>query len=252
MSQNLNVLILHADTPAGEAASKAVKQRGYNAIKINSPDSINSSKNNIIDSTNFEAVNRYAERCDSENNQISILITCPATVPAKMHKTFFSPLEDLDIKDWDEIITKNLRAPMLFCQTFGSRMRSRKKGRIIQMVSNVAIDPYDPRNFSRVRNDKKKGNASVAYCCAMAALLALSRQLAADYLNSGVLINNLVYGPLREAEPLAFLEAYKQRIPLGRIMTVSQLAAALDLLLAPESEYITGQNIICDGGVNIW
>ena len=76
--------------------------------------------------------------------------------------------------------------------------------------------------------------------------------LAADFGNAGVLINNIVYGPLKEAEPSALLDAYINRIPNGSVMSKNDLTNAIDLLLDPNSSYITGQNIIVDGGVQIW
>jgi 3-oxoacyl-[acyl-carrier protein] reductase len=86
----------------------------------------------------------------------------------------------------------------------------------------------------------------------MAGVLALTRCLAADYMDSGVLINSMVFGPLVEAELGACLDSYKKRVPLGRVMTVADLKNALDIFLDPDSSYITGQNLIADGGVSIW
>ena len=131
-------------------------------------------------------------------------------------------------------------------------MRARGRGRILQLASNVAVDPHDPRHFEGMNTEFGPAHAPAAYACAMAGVLALTRCLAADYMNSGVLINSMVFGPLTEAEPQAYLDSYKNRVPLGRVMTADDLKNALDIFLDPESSYITGQNLIADGGVSIW
>ena len=131
-------------------------------------------------------------------------------------------------------------------------MQARGKGKIIQLVSNVAIDPHDPRHFADVHKGEPLGYPSAAYTCAMAGVMALSRHLAAMYQDSGVLINNIIYGPIQESIPKALAKSYLQRIPVGRNLTSKDLSNVIDLLLNPGSNYITGQNIKVDGGVSIW
>ena len=131
-------------------------------------------------------------------------------------------------------------------------MKARGKGKIIQLVSNVAIDPHDPRHFTYVHKGNSIGCPSAAYTCAMAGVMALSRHLAAVYKDSGVLINNIVYSPIQESIPKELAKSYLQRVPLGTNLTIKDLSNAIDLLLNPHSNYITGQNIKVDGGVSIW
>ena len=95
-------------------------------------------------------------------------------------------------------------------------------------------------------------HAPAAYACAMAGVLVLTRSLAADNMNSGVLINSLVFGLLEDSAPGGLTDAYKKRVPLGRLMTFTDLKNAMDVFLDPESLYITGQNLVADGGVSIW
>jgi len=240
-------LILHANTPAGKAATRAASERGYDLILVGKSPWDDPPKNSFtVDTSDPEAVEELARRLEKDNLRVDYLITCPAFNARECGEDYFSAFEDFASADWDRIIRENLNAQMLFCRFFGKAMRTRGKGRILQLVSNVAVDPHDSRHFS------ESANAPAAYACAMAGVLALTRCLAADYMDSGVLINSMVFGPLAEAESEDHMDSYKNRVPLGRVMTAEDLKNALDIFLDPDSSYITGQNLIADGGVSIW
>jgi len=246
------VLVLNADSIPGQAACRAVEARKYNHIKVfrngdsNPPDLFS------IDTTSTNEVQILAKNLDSQGDKIDFLITCPAPESDRIGAVSYQSFEDMSDSEWKDNIEQNLRAPVLFCQVFGGRMQARGEGKIIQLVSNVAIDPHDPRNFADVHKDESAGCPSAAYTCAMAGVMALSRHLAAMYQDSGVLINNIVYSPLQESIPEALAKSYLQRVPVGRNLTSKDLSNAIDLLLNPRSNYITGQNIKVDGGVSIW
>ena len=240
-------LILHANTPAGKAATRAALERGHDVILVGEIPWDDPPKNSFaLDTSDPEAVEDLARRLEKDNLRVDYLITCPAFNAKECGEASFRAFEDFASADWDRIIRENLNAQMLFCRFFGKAMRARGRGRVLQLVSNVAVDPHDPRHFAG------SANAPAAYACAMAGVLALTRCLAADYMDSGVLINSMVFGPLTEAEPEAHLDSYKNRVPLGRAMTTEDLKNALDIFLDPDSSYITGQNLIADGGVSIW
>lgn len=252
-NKSKTVLILHADTPSGKAAKKASDSRGYTVIEIKHV-ALQKKSSSIyeLDTSNAIAVDQLDRKLIARDITVNYLITCPATVPIRLKDTFYDEFQKMSDSTWNDIIEQNLHAAMLFCKVFSRQMLKRNNGSIIQLVSNVAIDPHDPRHLTKVRRDGTPGHPSAAYTCAMAGVQSLSRHLAADFGKTGVLINNIVYGPLKEAEPPALLTAYLDRVPSGRFMTIADLANAIDLLLNPYSNYITGQNIIVDGGVTIW
>lgn len=241
------ILILHGDTPAGQAAIQAARKRKLKVFAVSRSPVAGKSKGIQwfnLDTSDHNHVERLAARLDSSGIKIDILVTCPFSVFASDDMTAY-PFEQMPFDLWDLIIRNNLSASMLFCKVFGKRMSECRNGRIIQLVSNVSIDPHNPKHF-------EKGYPSAAYAAVMGGVQALSRHLAAQYQDNGVLINNIIYGPLFESEPRYLAEAYKKKVPLGRIMTVKDLANTIDLLLDPDSSYITGQNIVADGGASIW
>jgi len=246
-------LVLHANTFAGKAATQAARERGYDLILVERVPWDDPPDNSfVIDTSDPKDIENLVRKLEKECLRVDFLITCPALNANEWVDADFRAFEEFSLVDWDRIIRENLNAQMLFCRFFGKGMRERGMGRILQLASNVALDPHDPRHFSGMSTEFGLVHAPAAYACAMAGVLALTRHLAAEYQDSGVLINSMVFGPLAEAEPEPHLESYKNRIPLGRIMTAEDLKNALDIFLDPESSYITGQNLNADGGVSIW
>lgn len=246
-------LVLHANTLAGKAAVQAALERGFDLIQVSLMPWKDPPKNSfVLDTYDPKAVKDLAHRLEKNNLQVDFLITCPAYNAKDPLEDNFKAFEEFEMEHWNRIIRENLNAQMLFCKFFGKGMRERGNGRILQLASNVALDPVDPRHLSSMTSDSGSAHAPAAYACAMAGILALTRSLAADHMNSGVLVNSLVFGLLEESAPEGLIDACKKRIPLGRVMTSMDLKNALDVFLDPESLYITGQNLIADGGVSIW
>lgn len=238
-------LILHGDTPAGRAAEQAALKRGFKVIVVRHNVKLAIEKDDFtfdLQTSELKEVELLANHLNELDIKIDTLITCPQTVFSEIKD--LKSFEETSQDSWDKTMAGNLNAAMLFCRVFGSRMRTRGQGRIIQLLSNVVLDPHHPNPLAPP--------PSLAYACAMAGLQALTRHLAVQYQGCGILINNLIYGPLKESDPETITAAYVNRVPLGRIMTVSDLANTLDLLLDPKNNYMTGQNVVADGGVTIW
>lgn len=247
-SHTRHALIIHGDTPAGQAAVLAARERGYNTIAVHHGVKPAVSDDDLIfhlNTSDVADVESLSDNLERREIKTETVITCPRTVFSKNSRDLTLPFEEASQDSWEEILAGNLNAAMMFCRVFGSRMKARQRGRIVNLISNVALDPHYPNHFSPLY-------PSAAYVCAMAGLSALTRHLAAQYRNCGVLINNLVYGPLKESEPETLTSSYADRIPLEYMMTVNDLANSLDLLLDSNNNYMTGQSVVADGGVTIW
>ncbi|GEM_PF-3830789 len=258
MPNNTTVLVLHADTQPGRAALEAVRLRGMRKIAITRfPAKLtNLDKEDLVfsvDTTDVAAVEKLGIELQNKGILVDILVTSPTTNIGELETTSQDIFDKSNKWHWESILNENLLSATLFCRIFGEKMRSRGQGRIVQLVSNLAFDPYRPQDYINGSGDNAKAcYALAAYSCSMAAVAALSRHLAVDFGSSGVLINNLVFGPLLELESPSVVKQYPQRVPLARIMTLGDLTNAIDFFLHPMSNYVTGQNLFCDGGVAIW
>lgn len=142
--------------------------------------------------------------------------------------------------DFDEVIAVNLRGTFLCMRHFSRRMMKDRAGRIINM-SSVAGEAGN------------EGQAN--YAAAKAGVIALTKSAARELARYGITVNALSPG-LIETDMLAGIEAsvmenLKKSVPLGRLGTTSDIAAAALFLASDDASYITGQTIRIDGGLYI-
>lgn len=149
---------------------------------------------------------------------------------------------DLEEADWDWMLGVNLKGYFLVGQAVAARMKSRGKGRIINVSSEAGGFPA-PR--------------MTAYCVSKAGVAMLTKCMALELAQYGIRVNALAPGLTRtdinrkDLEDETFLKARLARIPLGRVMTPEDLTAAAVFLASADSEMMTGMTLQVDGGRGI-
>ena len=147
--------------------------------------------------------------------------------------------EELDLKEWEEILRVNLTGTFLFCQAVGKGMIQQGGGKIINMVSVGAVVGF-PRQ--------------VGYCATKGGILQLTKVLALDWARFNVQVNAI--GPsyfeteltqgMRESKVIS--ENLLRRTPMGRFGKPEEVVGAALYLASDASSYVTGQTIFVDGG----
>ncbi len=149
---------------------------------------------------------------------------------------------DLEEADWDWMLGVNLKGYFLVGQAVAARMKSRGKGRIINVSSEAGGFPA-PR--------------MTAYCVSKAGVAMLTKCMALELAQYGIRVNALAPGLTRtdinrkDLEDETFLKARLARIPLGRVMAPEDLTAAAVFLASADSEMMTGMTLQVDGGRGI-
>lgn len=152
--------------------------------------------------------------------------------------------------DVEELVQTNLIGVLHCCQEVGKIMAAQHSGKIINIASIAGLVGRDRRMYER---NEMKGQP-VDYAAAKAGVLGLTRDLAGVLSPLGVHVNAISPGGFaRENLPPGFIKDYSERTPLGRMGRdgVDLKGAAL-FLAAPASDYVTGQNLVVDGGFSIW
>nr|WP_284739603.1 SDR family oxidoreductase [Rhizobium sp. CG5] len=150
------------------------------------------------------------------------------------------PLDSVSLADWSMMLSVNLTGYMLSAQAFGKGMLARGSGALVHVASVAGSEPQP---------------ASGAYSTSKAAILMLSRQLAYEWGPRGVRSNTLSPGLVRTPLSEAFYadattrEQREAMVPLRRIATPDDMADVALFLASPRASYLTGQDVVVDGGL---
>lgn len=152
--------------------------------------------------------------------------------------------------DVEDLIAVNLTGGLHVCQAVGRIMAGQRAGKIINVASVAALVGRDRRIYER---NGLRGQP-IDYAAAKAGVLGMTRDLAGLLSPLGVCVNAISPGGFERADmPRGFVRDYSDRTPLGRMGRdgVDLKGAAL-FLASPASDYVTGQNLVVDGGFSIW
>jgi NAD(P)-dependent dehydrogenase (short-subunit alcohol dehydrogenase family) len=159
--------------------------------------------------------------------------------------------EDYPLERFRRILDVNVAGVFACCQRLGSVMAERGRGSIINVASTYGV--VAPNQDLYVGLDgRQRFFKSAAYPASKGAVLQLTRFLAAYWGRRGVRVNALSPGGVDTGQDAHFRQRYAERTPLGRMARASDYAGALVFLASEASAYMTGANLIVDGGFTIW
>jgi 3-oxoacyl-[acyl-carrier protein] reductase len=149
-----------------------------------------------------------------------------------------TPLWDVDVAEWDDVMATNLRSTFLLSRAAGAHMRERGDGRIINMAS-LSAQAARP--------------SGVHYSASKAGIVALTRVFAQELAADGVTVNAIAPGvtntPMVQAVSAPVLEGLVAAIPVGRICAPEEIAALAAFLASEHAGFITGATYDINGGV---
>ena len=184
----------------------------------------------------------------SELGAVRALICNAAT----KSENFFAPFEDYRLDDWDEVMATNLTGPMLCAQVFGAGMAARGVGSIVNVLSIYGLVAPDQRIYDGSEYEGRAINTPAVYSASKAGLWGLTKYLASYWGHAGVRVNAITPGGVFSGQNETFVEAYSDRTMLGRMARAEEIAAAAVFLVSDDASYVTGQNIVVDGGLTSW
>ena len=182
--------------------------------------------------------------CTQAFSRVDVLITC------HQHKaTGFleSKAEHFPETLWDDILNVNLKGTFLLCREFGRQMIDQRKGSIINMASVYGLVSSNPHLYLT----NSMGNP-VAYSASKGGVIMLSKYLAAYWASYGVRVNCITpHGVYKDHEE-TFLASFSEMSPMGRMMRPEEILGAVFFLASAASSYVTGTNVVLDGGWTAW
>jgi NAD(P)-dependent dehydrogenase (short-subunit alcohol dehydrogenase family) len=165
----------------------------------------------------------------------------------------WSRLETFPLDAWNADIAVGLTGAFLCSRVFGSELARRGGGVILNIASDLAVIAPDQRIYRQPNvADDRQPVKPVSYPVVKSALLGLTRYLATYWADANVRVNALSPGGVRTSQDPAFVELVASRIPLGRMAEADEYKGAVLFLVSDASSYMTGANLVVDGGRTAW
>jgi NAD(P)-dependent dehydrogenase (short-subunit alcohol dehydrogenase family) len=211
-----------------------------------------------LDASNPKQVKKEAKKLFEKEKRIDILVTSTTM----KGNDFYLPFEDVSLEGWNIGLMGNLTLPFIIIQAFIPYMREQKKGSVINISSHYGLVGNDQSIYegSNLHEIYVKDSPDITqifshgvYNAAKGGLNNFTRYLAAYYGKYNVRVNTVSPGGIwMEGENETFLKKYGAKVPLGRKANPDEINGAIVYLASDASTYVTGHNLVVDGGYSIW
>jgi 2-deoxy-D-gluconate 3-dehydrogenase len=235
------VVIADRDRPASEALADELNRRGLTALGVET------------DVTRPDSVNRMVKAALTAFGRVDILVNSAALDPK------FDPdhiqdrvgsFEDFPLEAWEQSLSVDLTGAFLCAQAVASPMLENDGGVIVNLCSIYGLVGPDQRIYQTPGGPVTF--KPVTYSVTKAGVLGLTRYLATYYASKNIRVNALSPGGVYNDHDPGFIEAYSSRAVLGRMARKDELNGALLFLASDASAYMTGANLVVDGGWTAW
>jgi len=243
-----NVLIADIHAAAAEDLAQTLSASGYQALASE------------VDITNPDSVQRMVQVALKTYGRLDILVNSAALDPkfdpqnqsaAHLHGTGTGAFESFPFESWNQALAVNLTGAYLCCQAAVQPMLAQERGVIINLSSIYGLAGPDQRLYQR-SSQAEPQYKPVYYSVTKAGILGLTRYLAAYYAGKNIRVNALTPGGVYNGHDESFVQAYSARAVLGRMAEKDELNGALLFLASDASAYMTGANLVVDGGWTTW
>ncbi len=245
--QHANVLsacgahVVVADTDADAAARVVASLPGAEGLAVETDVTQPSSVRNLMACT--------MERFET----IDALVNNAALDPkfdSAHERTRRDSFERFPLDAWRRSLAVDLTGAFLCTQAVAPFLLAKGEGSIVNVSSIYGVVGPDQRIYQRQGEPERC--KPVAYSVAKSGLLGLTRYLAAYWAGTGVRVNALTLGGVENGHDPDFVRRYSERTPLGRMARKDEHSGALAFLLSADASYMTGANLVVDGGWTAW
>lgn len=200
-------------------------------------------------------IKRAFERISEDQGRLDVLIYNVYAKP----DGYYRPFEEYPVETWERAVTANVTGAFLCCRAAVATFRELGvAGNIILTLSTYGLVSPDPRIYegldssTNIYGGGDSLNTPMAYTVSKSGLLGMVKWLAGTYGRYGIRANALTPGGVLDGQEDRFQQAYTYRVPLGRMANWTDYNGAILYLASDASRYMTGANLVVDGGWTAW
>jgi NAD(P)-dependent dehydrogenase (short-subunit alcohol dehydrogenase family) len=238
------VAVVDLNESASQEAADTLTKSGYQSLAV------------PTDITKPDSVNAMVDKVMSTFGRLDILVNSAALDPkfdSDAIKKGITPgaFEDYPLDQWNAALNVNLTGMFLVTQACTKQMLAQgKKGSIINICSTYGLNGPDQRIY--IKDGERVAFKPVYYTVTKAGVLGFTKYLAAYYAGTEIRVNALTPGGVFNDHEDYFVKNYSAKTILGRMAKKDEMNGALLFLASEASSYMTGNNLIVDGGWTAW
>ncbi|MFC1626955.1 SDR family oxidoreductase [Patescibacteria group bacterium] len=198
--------------------------------------------------TEPESIEKTVGQVVKKYGRINVLVN-NAGATGKQVKNAATVFEDQKLEDWKYILKVNLTGTFLCSQVVGKVMIKQGGGSIINIASIYGLVGPDFKIYQQGEYAGKKMGTPAAYAASKGGVISLTKYLASYWADKGVRVNCVTPGGIFDNQSKEFVKAYSKNVPMGRMAKKDEVSGALLYLASDLSSYVTGANMIIDGGL---
>jgi len=239
-----SVAVVDLNASASQGTADTLAKSGYNALAI------------PTDITQQDSVNAMVEKVLAEFGRLDILVNSAALDPKfdpDAAKKGIAPgaFEDYPLEQWNAAMNVNLTGMFLVTQACVKPMIAQgKKGSVINICSTYGLNGPDQRIY--IKDGQRVAFKPVYYTVTKAGVMGFTKYLAAYYAGTEIRVNALTPGGVYNNHEEYFVKNYSAKTIIGRMANKDEMNGALLFLASDASSYMTGNNVVVDGGWTAW
>jgi NAD(P)-dependent dehydrogenase (short-subunit alcohol dehydrogenase family) len=234
------VLITGSEGQLGKSYVSKLKELNYNIIAFD-----------IAPETEDREIHYYQVDITKQKEVVNVISKLSGQIDVLINNagvSVFTPFEERTEEELDFVIGVNLKGSILMTQAVFNRFfKPRKKGCVVNIGSIYGLVAGDMKLYKE--GDRRTPEI---YGATKAAVINVTKYFSAYMASYNVRVNCISPGGIFNHQNNEFIQKYSRKVPMERMGKSEELLSTLEYLISDESSYVTGQNIVVDGGLTTW
>ncbi len=208
-----------------------------------------------VDITNKSSLTMAVDSLHKGGQSLDILVNNASMTVAQAQGKYFEPFESYPVELWEMALRTNLTGIFLVTQSLAPLLLKSGNASIINIASDVGVISPDHRIYQPNAERAYEGvpfNSPLSYATSKAAIIHMTKFWATYWARAGVRVNAISPAGVENSQNPAFMRELVDRIPMGRMAKPHELKGAIVFLASDASSFVTGTNLMVDGGRTIW